>query len=151
MDTRDALKQELLDREAIKECKARYFRCMDEKKWDEWCEEMSRFPWDRWDTQMIWDLANRYRRQIREFTKRFVRKWIDSLKDGTSNLAILDDLVTQQELLNKKARARLKPNAEERVKEWVGIDSLDYRYSQARTIIKDIHIGLTLQQEKADA
>lgn len=84
---------------------------------------MSRFPWDRWDTQMIWDLANRYRRQIREFTKRFVRKWIDSVKDGTSNLAILDDLVTQQELLNKKARARLKPNAEERVKEWVGIDS----------------------------
>jgi hypothetical protein len=36
MDTRDALIQELLDREAIKECKARYFRCMDEKKWDEW-------------------------------------------------------------------------------------------------------------------
>lgn len=122
-----------------------------EKKWDNWCEEMSRFQWERWDTQMIWNLATRYRRQIREFTKRFVRKWIDSVKDGTSNLAILDDLVTQQELLNKKARARLKPNAEERVKEWVGIDSLDYRYSQARTIINDIHIGLTRNQEQADA
>jgi hypothetical protein len=122
-----------------------------EKKWDEWCEEMSRFPWDRWCTQMIWDLADYYRRQIREFTKRFVCKWIDSARDGTSNLASLDDLVTQQELQNKKARARLKPNAEDRVNEWVGIDSLDYRYSQARRIIKDIHIGLTRQQEKADA
>jgi hypothetical protein len=36
MDTRDAEILELFDREAIKECKARYFRCMDEKKWDEW-------------------------------------------------------------------------------------------------------------------
>jgi SnoaL-like domain len=36
MDTRDAQILELFDREAIKECKARYFRCMDEKKWDEW-------------------------------------------------------------------------------------------------------------------
>jgi SnoaL-like domain len=36
MATRDAQLQQLVDREAIKECKARYFRCMDEKKWDEW-------------------------------------------------------------------------------------------------------------------
>ena len=122
-----------------------------EEQWKAWCEEMSRFPWDRWDMQIIWDLANRHRRQIREFTKRFVRKWIESVQSGTSDVAALDGLVTQQELLNKKARARLKPNAEERVKDWVGIQSLDYRYSQARTIIKDIHIGLTGQQETADA
>lgn len=32
MVTRDALLQELVDRERIKGCKARYFRCMDEKK-----------------------------------------------------------------------------------------------------------------------
>jgi hypothetical protein len=63
----------------------------------------------------------------------------------------LDSLVVQQENLNKKGRARLKPNAEERVKGWLGIDLLDYRYSEARTIIKDIHAGLTRRKEKADA
>ena len=122
-----------------------------EEQWNGWCDEMSRFPWQRWQTQLIWDMADRHRRQIKDFTKRFVRKWIESVQNGTSDLAALDELVIQQELLNKKARARLKPNAEERVKGWVGIDSLDYRYSQARTIIKDIHFGLTQQQERADA
>jgi hypothetical protein len=122
-----------------------------EKLWGDWCVEMSHFPWDRWDTQIIWDLAHRHRRQIREFTKRFVRKWIEAVRVGTSDLDQLDSLVVQQETLNKKGRARLKPNAEERVKGWLGIDSLDYRYSQARTIIKDIHAGLTRRKEKADA
>ena len=122
-----------------------------EEMWQGWCEGMSRFPWGRWDTQLVWDLANRHRRQIREFTKRFVRHWIEAVKSSTPDVAVLDGLVTQQELLNKKARARLKPNVDERIKGWVGIESLDYRYSQARTIIKDIHIGLTAQREKADA
>lgn len=121
------------------------------QQWTEWCEQMAHFPWERWDTQMIWELAQLHRRQIREFTKRFVRKWIEAIQNGTSDVAALDALVVQQETLNKKGRARLKPNAEERVKGWVGIDSLDYRYSQARSIIKDIHIGLTRQQERADA
>ena len=122
-----------------------------EEKWTTWCEEMSRFPWDRWNTQLIWDLVNRHRRQLRDHTKRFVRNWIESIQSGTSDVTALDDLVTQQELLNKKARARLKPNATEQIKEWVGIESVDYRYSQVRTIIKDIHCGLTPQLEKADA
>jgi len=30
------LSQMLADIEAIKVCKARYFRCMDEKRWDDW-------------------------------------------------------------------------------------------------------------------
>jgi hypothetical protein len=119
--------------------------------WERWCEAMSHFPWDRWDTQMVWDLASRHRRQIREYTKRFVRNWIEGVHTGTPDVAALDGLVTQQELLNKKARARLKPNADERVKGWVGIESLDYRYSQARTIITDIHVGLTPKQERANA
>ena len=122
-----------------------------EELWKEWCEAMGRFPWERWNTQMVWDLAHRHRRQIREYTKRFVRKWIESVQGSTWDLAALDDLVTQQELLNKKARARLKSNAEGAESEWVGIRSLDYRYTQARTIITDIHVGLTPKQEIADA
>ena len=32
----------LVDIEAIKQLKARYFRCMDEKKWDEWGQVFAR-------------------------------------------------------------------------------------------------------------
>lgn len=122
-----------------------------EALWQTWCEQMSGFPWDRWDTQMLWDLASRHRRQVRDFTRRFVRKWIEGVRADTSDTSALDDLVVQQELLNKKGRARLKPNAEGNEGRWVGIDTLDYRYSQARTIIGDIHTGLTAHREGANA
>jgi SnoaL-like protein len=39
--TDDAV-QRLLDIEAIKQLKARYFRCMDQKRWDEWGEVFAR-------------------------------------------------------------------------------------------------------------
>lgn len=119
--------------------------------WQTWCDQMSGFPWGRWDIQTLWDLASRHRRQVREFTKQFVRKWIEGVQADPSDVTALDGLVVQQELLNKKGRARLKPNADERVKGWVGIYALDYRYSQARTIIGDIHTGLTAQREGANA
>jgi hypothetical protein len=122
-----------------------------EEVWRVWCEEIGGFPWERWTTQTLWDLASRHRRQVREFTKRFVGKWIEAVHAGTSGVGALDTLVTQQELLNKKGRARLKPNAEERVTGWIGIESLDYRYPQARAIIQDIHAGLTSKREGADA
>lgn len=122
-----------------------------EDKWEQWCEEMTQFQWDRWNTQLLWDLADRHHRQLRKYTKRFVGKWIETVRESTSDIEALDALVVQQETLNKKGRARLKPNAEERAKDWIGIDNLDYRYTQARTIIKDIHSGLTRSQEAADA
>jgi hypothetical protein len=34
--------QRLLDIEAIKQLKARYFRCMDQKRWDEWGDVFAR-------------------------------------------------------------------------------------------------------------
>jgi hypothetical protein len=125
-------------------------RAQFEERWDAWRSEMEGFPWDRWDTPFLWELARRHRHQIKPFTKLFVANWIAAVRSGTAPVAVLDDLVARQERLNKGARARLKPSADERVTQWIGIDSLDYRYSQARTIIRDIRLGLK-QQERADA
>lgn len=121
-----------------------------EDRWEEWRSEMEQFPWDRWDTGFLWELARRQRHQIKPFTKLFVANWIAAVHSDIAQVMVLDDLVARQERLNKGARARLKPNADERLTQWIGIDSLDYRYSQARTIIKDIHHGLT-QERQADA
>jgi hypothetical protein len=38
----DDVVQRLLDIEAIKQLKARYFRCMDQKRWNEWGEVFAR-------------------------------------------------------------------------------------------------------------
>lgn len=118
--------------------------------WEEWREDMESFPWGRWSTSRVWELAIRHHRQVKHHTRQFVSRWIEELQAGGSNLDQLNALVTQQERLNKGARSRLKPNAEGAVSEWIGIASLDYRYPQARTIIRDIHIGLTRQQEEPD-
>ena len=128
----------------------RHLRKKFEEQWDEWCEDMESFPWERWDTKRLWELAIRLRRQVKNFTTQFVNRWIEEIRAGGKNLEQLNALVTQQERLNKGARSRLKPNAEGAVSEWIGIASLDYRYPQARTIIRDIHIGLTRQQEEPD-
>src|SRR5262249_44062410 len=121
-----------------------------EELWGEWREELKLFPWDRWNTNRLWELAVRHHRQVKHYTRQFVRRWIEELQAGGHDLDQLNDLVTQQERLNKGPRSRLKPNAEGCGCAWIGIASLDYRYPQARTIIRDVHIGLTRQQEEPD-
>jgi len=120
------------------------------EQWEAWRSEMQRFHWDRWDTSFLWYLAKQHRRQIKPFTNLFVANWIAAVRGGADPASDLDQLVATQERLNKGPRARLKDNADERVPQWIGIDSLDYRYSQARRIIKDIHVGLT-RTEQSDA
>lgn len=121
-----------------------------EELWDEWCEDLETFPWERWKTTRLWELAVWHHRQVKSHTRHFVSRWIEELQAGGSHLDQLNSLVTQQERRNKGARSRLKPNAEGAVSDWIGIASLDYRYSQARTIIRDIHIGLTSRQGEPD-
>ncbi|WLD11912.1 DUF6361 family protein [Planctellipticum variicoloris] len=121
-----------------------------EQRWEAWRSEMHGFSWDRWETDFLWQLAKRHRRQIKPFTRLFVANWIAAVRSGTEAVSGLDRLVATQERLNKGARARLKDNSSERVPKWIGIDALDYRYSQARTIIMDIDDGLT-RTERVDA
>ncbi len=47
-------------------------------------------------------------------------RWLRTNKPVSS----LDDLVIQQERMNKKSRARLHPSSEERVSEWIGLADL---------------------------
>ncbi|MCD0459561.1 DUF6361 family protein [Roseiconus lacunae] len=121
-----------------------------EQEWDEWLAEMSAFPWGRWNVALLWQLASKHGRQIRDFTKRFVLNWIDAVRSGAA-VNRFDELVIRQEWRNKKSRARLQEGADERRTDWVGIRELDYRFTQARTIVRDIHRGLNEHQEDGDA
>lgn len=137
-----------------------------ETRWIEWTNCMAHFPWHSWDTERLWQLAHQQNHQIQGFTKRFVCEWIQTvqqamqglaegstqglMKSATWDLEALDTLVINQECANKKSRARLKLSADEQISKWIGIDALDYRYTQAQTIVKDIDRGLS-QHEKFNA
>lgn len=120
-----------------------------EELWADWLNQMQSFAWSRWQTGFLWKLTKLHHRRVREHTMRFVESWIQGVSDGI-DLAQLDELVKRQELRNKKARARLHPTANERVDKWIGIEDLNYRLDVARTIIRDIHDGVT-SSEDSDA
>ncbi len=86
---------------------------------------------------------------MRSYTVKFVEAWIDGVNQKLP-VEELDKLVVSQEWNNKKSRARLLPTAQESVSGWIGIKDLNYRLAQARTIIKDIHAGLSAA-EQSDA
>ncbi len=112
-----------------------------ESLWDEWKAELTSFPWERWDTGILWELTKRHHRRVKGYTIEFVESWIDGVHHNAST-GSLDALVTRQERLNKKVRARLHPTADVSENEWVGINDLNYRLNVARTIINDIDAGL---------
>ena len=113
-----------------------------ESKWNDWMLSLQSFPWNRWNTDFLWELTRRHHRQVRGHTVKFVEAWINGVRSGAA-IQTLDELVVRQERSNKKSRARLNPAAKESINKWVGIDDLNYRLNVARNIISDIHHGLT--------
>ncbi len=120
-----------------------------EDQWRGWVQELESFRWDRWQTEYLWYLTELHRRRVRGHTTQFVESWIDGIR-GSVDIKKLNELVVRQERLNKNARARLHPSAEEKVDKWIGIEDLNYRLNVARTIISDIDAGLDVN-EAADA
>jgi hypothetical protein len=113
-----------------------------ESLWTNWKSTVTTFPWERWDTALIWQLANLHHHRVKDYTIAFVESWLKGIQDNASTES-LDALVTRQELRNKKSRARLHPTADVSENKWIGIDDLNYRLNVARTIISDIDSGLT--------
>ena len=116
-----------------------------EGEWTDWLAELQSFPWERWDTGLLWKQTKLHHRRVKDYTIDFVQSWIDGVSESVET-SHLDKLVTKQERFNKKGRARLQPTADESVGKWIGIADLNYRLTQARTIIRDIDRGLTASE-----
>lgn len=80
----------------------------------------------------------------RESTKRFVLDWWIQTQNGFQNVKKRDALIEQQEGMVKGGKARLRWKKTDDVKEnkWLGLRHFDYRFFQARTILKDIRTGI---------
>lgn len=107
--------------------------------WEEWINKL------REDSQALNNLNLDY--LFRELaprtptsTKTFIRSLRDEFLKDIIEVEKIDLLVARQEKIKKGLRAKLgtKSNSEE-FNKWVGISELDYRFTQAKTIIKDIY------------
>lgn len=119
------------------------------RQWSDWLRQMRTFPWNEWDTGIMWEMVISNDGQIKTYTREFINKWIELARRLSSNNSDFDDCVIKQERANKRTRARLRPdNRDEEVRDWIGIRALNFRLPQVRRIVNDIHRAET---GKADA
>jgi len=123
-------------------------RAQRDEDWKNWRERIGSFNWSAWDTNYVWRLVDLHDSRVQSATRAFVEGWIAQSRDACHDLPACDRLVINQELANKRNRARLRRGAkDERVTEWIGLSELDYRFPQVRTLVEDIQRG---ESEEAD-
>lgn len=90
------------------------------------------------------DILFSYATTTKSTTALFVKEWWKQTKDGFKDLKKRDLMIEQQEAMVKGGKARLRWKKTDDVKEkiWLGLKHFDYRFSPARTILKDIKTGL---------
>lgn len=117
-------------------------KALRDEDWENWRERIGRFNWRAWDTGYVWRLVELHDSRVQPATRAFVDGWIVQTRSACRDLPACDKLVINQELANKRNRARLRRGAkDERVKGWIGLRELDYRFPQVRTLVEDIQRG----------
>ena len=111
--------------------------------WGEWQAKMKAFDWSSWDLDLIWHLVDRQNSRLRGHTKTFITSWSTIAEHGADEASI-DALVIRQERANKGKRARLRPGAKnQKIKKWTGINVINYRFAQVRTLVEDVARGIS--------
>ena len=110
------------------------------RQWSEWRDSMRTFPWDEWNTGIVWEMVSNNGSQIKSHTRNFIEGWLDLARRLPSKNSDFDNWVAKQERANKRTRARLRPdNHDVQVRGWIGIEALNYRLPNAWRIVNDIH------------
>lgn len=111
-----------------------------EEQWEAWREKIAKFP-PHWDSSFMWALIHKHGSQPRGHTRKFIDGWIEQARQGAENLSRCDELVSNQERLNKGNRARLRTGNQEAVNSWIGLNKVEYRLPQVIRLIRDIREG----------
>ncbi|MBK7888418.1 MAG: hypothetical protein IPJ86_14410 [Bacteroidetes bacterium] len=90
------------------------------------------------------DILFSYATTTKSTTVQFVKDWWKQTQNGCKDVKKRDTLIEQQEAMVKGGKARLRWKKTDDVKEnsWIGLTYFDYRFFQARTILKDIRTGI---------
>ena len=108
-----------------------------EEQWNQWCNEMSQFNWDKFNIDRIYEFA-----QTTKGTKEFIEGWFKATRElNNINLGQLDKMIEAREYSLKGQRAKLKNYGNVDVSKWVGLGMLEYRWRNVKTLVKDIKDG----------
>ena len=111
-----------------------------EEEWERWRETIRDFP-AQWDSSFMWALVQQHGSQPKPHTRNFIQNWIEQAQAGAGNLRLCNELVRNQERLNKGSRARLRPGNQEAVNGWIGLNRVEYRLPQVIRLVRDIREG----------
>jgi hypothetical protein len=108
-----------------------------EERWVDWCSGLPDYL-EQWNTSFMWKIVAAHGSRVKASTRGFIEAWLEQCKLGIPNVDRCDALVKRQEIRNKGSRARLREAKQEGINNWVGLDGLDYRFSEVRQLIRDI-------------
>lgn len=108
-----------------------------EERWEDWRQRLPDYL-TGWDTEFMWRLVARHGSRVRATTRDFIEGWLEQCRSGAGDLERCNALVRRQEIQNKGNRARLRDTKQEGINDWVGLDGLDYRFREIRTLVRDI-------------
>ncbi len=111
------------------------------EKWDDWVTSMENFKWVNFNRPFMWNITKR-QSHVKPFTESFINQWIENISAFNLDTDILDILVEKQELKNKGTRSKLRIGNDDKFKSWIGIDAMNFRFRNAKLIIRDIQKGL---------
>lgn len=106
-----------------------------------------RHPLEAWDEEAFWEFVREHNPRIAWPTERFVKDWVRAVRDGSARTGLVEPglqrLVSERERAVKGAQARLTNL--KLLGLWGGgvTNGLDYRWQTVKTIVTDIHEGLS--------
>lgn len=111
------------------------------RQYEEWLATVSSLDTFRIGCELEWfGLVTNVRGiRINDKTKQFISSWCQAIQSNKSEND-LDVIVSKQAKNNKGERSLLIKGIEK--EQWVGLPRLDYRWSSAKNILKDITVGL---------
>lgn len=113
-----------------------------EENWQEWYNtfKQSMINYAAFNVEDLFVHSN----TTRGYTRDFVRDWFKLLQTAPLDAAKKSELIKNQEYRAKGKKARLKFNKKDNVTEGktIGLGLLDYRFRNAKVIVKDIKEGL---------
>lgn len=106
-------------------------------KWRQWVNLMKDFRWDVFDRDLMWYITKK-NSVVKRFTEIFINYWMDKIQEHDYNTDELDMMVEHQEEKNKTSRSKLRHQNDEKYDKWTGISGMGFRFSNAKTIVRDI-------------
>ena len=109
--------------------------------WEDWRAEFTanKHRYKHFDLQF---LLQSVAPQTKRFTQVFIRNWYQTLMEDELDVMRLDNLVRNQEIINKGGKAKLTGRSGE-FSGWVGIGNINFRFPQLKTLLWDLHNALS--------